>query len=459
MPRSLSVAAAAHSDLRNRSLATPSRNILANRTTIPSSAFKERQDKEKIDDMLSTIDTILSELGPAQKAKQPFLKLRQELSGLRQLQHKMRSNTQAERSFILPVKIQQLKRDLATLSQNHYKKLAHDLVMMPISQSIRTLTDYYSTTALVNLSMKARTDLDKVVTRKQATDVIHKYTAQLNKIRQGNIDRQQIDRQRRIADQKRKQSHVQLTSTRKRWLDTLSKLEELLDAQQQRSSWRTWSDKTHRDYLRVIRKSIIEKFRPFVINASNPIVKDVDKLLRDTEQKIKVLATMRDDNSRYEVIVYILLVLALLSAGFLLVVPHAQQGERLNTQTQARQVQQSIHRTHPDIRKLYQEANKKNWRTKSIVKKADAINNANLDDIPDEYECPLTRNLLIVPLKIGDFPYCFEAKELINWLKIRKINPMTNEPIKGSLPDVFHVDEELRQKIWEYIDETYKKLQ
>lgn len=440
-------------DFKDKSSLTPSMRSAVRGKTI--SAYRQRQDHKKIRDMLSKIDVILADPGSPTQMRQPFLELLQQLSELGQLQEKMRNKTQLERSFVLPHNIQQLDRKLSKLSQDHYKKLASDLILRPISQSFKKITDYYGTKALTRLAKKASEEINtSVSTKEQASDVIHKYRSELKSIEQGNVDKQIIDKQRDQSDKKKPQQAVKLRQARQRWLNTLLEIENLVDQANQlwplskfvgishKSDW-----DGYRDY--------INKMREW--DVANPNIAEVDQILGKTLKQLKGSIKMYDRSETLARITVIILLLSLAVAGFIVMDNAPRQA---GNGRQAVQLQNSIHNTHPDIKKLYEEAERKN-----IIYKADYINKTDLDNIPHEYVCPITRELLIVPLKIkindGELPQCYEAKDLIDWFKIRRIVPMTNEPIgntAASVADVIHVDDALRKQLWKYINNTYSKL-
>lgn len=123
-------------------------------------------------------------------------------------------------------------------------------------------------------------------------------------------------------------------------------------------------------------------------------------------------------------------------------------------QQRNRILQQNIKRKLPQLENLYTTATEN-----GIIEKANLIDESDVD-IPNNYTCPITFRLKIVPIKIGNVPFSYEGNSIISWLKRNRTIPLTNEEIPDDqVASLLSIDDNLRNEIWDYINQTYSQIQ
>lgn len=75
-------------------------------------------------------------------------------------------------------------------------------------------------------------------------------------------------------------------------------------------------------------------------------------------------------------------------------------------------------------------------------------------DIPEEYLCPITFELMLEPVKASD-GYIYEKKAILDWYRQNKTSPFTREELTSE----FIFQNELHQKIMEIINKFDLKVQ
>ena len=55
------------------------------------------------------------------------------------------------------------------------------------------------------------------------------------------------------------------------------------------------------------------------------------------------------------------------------------------------------------------------------------------ESTPPEFICPITCDVFKDPVMLGTTGHTFERKAIIHWLKLKKCDPLTNEPLANTM--------------------------